>query len=242
MSAIGAARTHPGPAATAAVRLWLWLAMLAALLGALLIGWQPAAAQPLRPVPALTARVIDQTGTLSAEQRGALEAKLAAFEQRRGTQMVVLMVPTTAPEDVAAYAFRVADQWKIGRREVGDGLLIVVAKDDRKMLIEVARALEGAWLVVESVPEDLEMKKTIFRRVDELCDADAILASNSSSYASSAFADAVDVSSSRLTTAPRFASEPSVEGSPVTHTSDGWRQVENTSAPCAAKASIAGRR
>lgn len=96
------------------------------------------------PVPALSARVIDQTGTLSAAQRQALESKLAAFESARGSQLVILMVPTTAPEDDAAYAQRVADTWKIGRKGIGDGLLIVVAKNDRAMRIEVAKALEGA--------------------------------------------------------------------------------------------------
>ena len=104
----------------------------------------PAWAQDVLPVPALSARVIDQTGTLDAAQRSALEAKLAAFEQDKGTQIVVLLVPTTAPEDIAAYAQRVADSWKIGRREVGDGLLVVVAKNDRRVRIEVAKALEGA--------------------------------------------------------------------------------------------------
>lgn len=110
----------------------------------LLAAWWPAAAQDVLPVPALTARVIDQTGTLDASQRAALEAKLAAFEQASGPQIVVLMVPTTQPEDIAAYAQRIADTWKIGRREVGDGLLIVVAKNDRRIRIEVAKALEGA--------------------------------------------------------------------------------------------------
>ncbi len=95
-------------------------------------------------MPALTARVIDQTGTLDASQRDALEAKLRAFEEAAGPQIVVLMVPSTQPEDIAAYAFRVADNWKIGRREVGDGVLVVVAKNDRRLRIEVAKALEGA--------------------------------------------------------------------------------------------------
>ena len=115
--------------------------LLAAWLWAVLAGtsW----AQDLLPVPALTARVIDQTGTLSDAQRAALEAKLAAYEQAAGPQIVVLMVPTTRPEDIAAYAFRVADSWKIGRREVGDGLLLVVAKNDRALRIEVAKTLEG---------------------------------------------------------------------------------------------------
>lgn len=101
-------------------------------------------AQDVLPVPALSGRVIDQTGTLSEAQRGALEAKLAAFEAKSGPQIVVLLVPATAPEDIAAYAQRVADQWKIGRRAVGDGVLVVVAKDERKLRIEVAKALEGA--------------------------------------------------------------------------------------------------
>lgn len=116
------------------------LLLAASLLAALASAW----AQDVLPVPALTARVIDQTGTLDGTQRAALEAKLAAFERSAGTQIVVLMVPTTAPEDIAAYAQRVADSWKIGRRDVGDGLLIVVAKNDRRIRIEVAKALEGA--------------------------------------------------------------------------------------------------
>ncbi len=103
-----------------------------------------ARAQDVQAVPALSGRVIDQTGTLSAAQQQAIDAKLAAFEREAGPQIVVLMVPTTAPEDIAAYAQRVGDQWKIGRREVGDGLLIVVAKNDRRINIQTAKALEGA--------------------------------------------------------------------------------------------------
>jgi len=112
------------------------LLVAAALLGA--------RAQGLLPVPALDARVIDQTGTWSAAQRSALDAKLQAFEQKKGSQIVMLMVPTTQPEDIASYANRVGNAWKIGRKAVGDGILVVVAKDDRKMRIEVAKALEGA--------------------------------------------------------------------------------------------------
>ena len=104
----------------------------------------PAWAQDVLPVPVLTARVIDQTGSLTTQQRSALEGKLEAFEVAAGPQMVVLIVPSSQPEDIAAYAQRVADSWKIGRRELGDGLLIVVAKNDRKVRIEVAKALEGA--------------------------------------------------------------------------------------------------
>ena len=95
-------------------------------------------------VPALTAHVIDTTGTLDAEQTQQLESKLTTFEQSNGSQVVVLMVPTTQPEDIASYANRVASTWKIGRKEVGDGLLLIVAKDDRRVRIEVARTLEGA--------------------------------------------------------------------------------------------------
>ena len=101
-------------------------------------------AQDLQPVPALADRVIDQTGTLQPEQRQALVAQLAALEKEVGSQFVVLLVRSTQPEDIAAYAQRVGDQWKIGRRTVGDGLLIVVATQDRKVRIEVAKTLEGA--------------------------------------------------------------------------------------------------
>jgi len=112
--------------------------MLAALL---LLASLPAAAGT---TGTLSGRVIDQTGTLSAAQQQALADKLAAIETKRGSQIVVLMVASTQPEDIAAYGQRVADQWKIGRLAVGDGLLIVVAKNDRRVRIEVAKALEGA--------------------------------------------------------------------------------------------------
>jgi uncharacterized protein len=109
------------------------------------LGWLvPAHGQQPLPVPALTARVIDQTGTLDAIQRKGLEDKLAAFEQQKGTQMVFLLVRSTQPEDIASYANRVANAWKIGRKEVGDGILLVVARDDRRVRIEVAKSLEGA--------------------------------------------------------------------------------------------------
>lgn len=104
----------------------------------------PATAQDVLPVPPLAGRIVDQTGTLSEPQRAALDSKLAAFEAQAGPQIVLLLVPATAPEDIASYAQRVADSWKIGRRDVGDGVLLVVAKDERKVRIEVAKALEGA--------------------------------------------------------------------------------------------------
>ncbi|MCH7345643.1 TPM domain-containing protein [Pelomonas sp. CA6] len=120
-------------------------ALLLACCALLGLGFVPQAwAQDVQPVPELSGRVIDRAGVLSPEQSAALEAKLAAFEREAGPQMVLLLIPSTAPEDIAAYAQRVGDHWKIGRREVGDGLLIVVAVQDRKLRIEVAKALEGA--------------------------------------------------------------------------------------------------
>ena len=100
-------------------------------------------AQDVLPVPALTERVIDQTGTLTEAQKTALIQKLALIETTRGAQVVVLIVPTTQPEDIAAYGQRVAETWKVGRRDIGDGLVIVVAKNDRRVNIEVAKTLEG---------------------------------------------------------------------------------------------------
>jgi uncharacterized protein len=126
----------PGPPAAR----WAWLA--AAWMA--LLALTNAHAQDLMPVPPLEGRVVDRTNTLDSLQRQAMEQHLANVEREIGTQIVVLMVNSTAPEDIAAYAHRVADQWKIGRRDVGDGLLIVVARSDRRVRIEVAKALEGA--------------------------------------------------------------------------------------------------
>lgn len=95
-------------------------------------------------IPQLKTRVTDLTQTLSAEQQSQLETKLAAFEQQKGSQIAVLIVPSTQPEDIAQFSIRVVDQWKIGREKVDDGLLLLVAKDDRKIRIEVGYGLEGA--------------------------------------------------------------------------------------------------
>ena len=106
-----------------------------------------ALAQPvpqLVDIPPLTARVMDLTGTLNTQDQAALEAKLAALERDKGAQVVVLLLPSTAPQDISSYAHRVADSWKLGRKGVGDGLLLLVAKDDRRMRIEVTKTLEGA--------------------------------------------------------------------------------------------------
>lgn len=103
-----------------------------------------ACAQDLAPIPVLSGHVVDQTGTLTSVQQQTLESTLGGFESSSGTQMVVLLVPSTTPEDIASYANRVANSWKIGRKDIGDGLLLIVAKNDRKLRIEVAKTLEGA--------------------------------------------------------------------------------------------------
>ena len=103
-----------------------------------------AGAQGLEPIPKLEARVTDLTGTLTAEQQSALEDKLAAFEARKGTQIVVLIVPTTHPEEIEQYSIRVVEQWRIGRKHVDDGVMLIVAKNDRRVRIEVGYGLEGA--------------------------------------------------------------------------------------------------
>jgi uncharacterized protein len=109
-----------------------------------ILSLSPAWAQALVPVPPLTARVMDQTGTLAAADVAALEQQLQTFEQQRGTQIVLLLVPSTAPEDIADFTQRLGDVWKIGRRDVGDGLLLVVALNDRRLRIAPAKSLEGA--------------------------------------------------------------------------------------------------
>lgn len=95
-------------------------------------------------IPPSTQRVIDQTGSLSSSEITALEAKLAAFETQKGSQVAVLIVPTTEPEDIAQFGIRVAEAWKIGRKKVDDGVILIVAKHDRKLRIEVGYGLEGA--------------------------------------------------------------------------------------------------
>lgn len=110
-------------------------------------GWpalHAAHAQGLQPVPALSSQVVDAAGLLKASERQRIEARLAALERDKGVQVAFLLVATTAPEDIASYANRVGNAWKIGRRGVGDGVLLVVARDDRAVRIEVAKTLEGA--------------------------------------------------------------------------------------------------
>jgi uncharacterized protein len=94
-------------------------------------------------VPPLKARVTDMTATLSTAEHAALEAKLQAFEESKGSQVAVLIVPTTQPEAIEQYSIRVVEQWQLGRKQVDDGVLLLVAKDDRKLRIEVGYGLEG---------------------------------------------------------------------------------------------------
>jgi uncharacterized protein len=95
-------------------------------------------------VPPLSGRVVDQTGTLTSSDIASLTQKLESFEARKGSQITVLIVPTTAPETIEQYSIRVAEAWKIGRTKVDDGAILLVAKDDRKLRIEVGYGLEGA--------------------------------------------------------------------------------------------------
>lgn len=95
-------------------------------------------------VPALSGRIVDRTSTLSSDQIASLDATLKAFEDRKGSQVAVLIVPTTSPETIEQFSLRVAEAWKIGRKKVDDGAILVVAKDDRALRIEVGYGLEGA--------------------------------------------------------------------------------------------------
>jgi uncharacterized protein len=116
---------------------------------ALLVCWAFAAAADVA-VPPLVGRVVDQTGTLSSGDVASLQQTLRGFEARKGSQIAVLIVPTTAPETIERYSLRVAEAWKIGRKKIDDGAVLVVAKDDRKLRIEVGYGLEGALTDVTS--------------------------------------------------------------------------------------------
>jgi uncharacterized protein len=126
----------------------------------------PVGAQTLQPVPPLEARVTDLTGTLTPAQQAELEQKLTAFEQRKGAQVALLIVPTTAPEAIEQYGIRVVDAWQLGRAASDDGALLLVALEDRALRIEVGRGLEGvlpdaiAWRIID------ETIKPLFRQGD----------------------------------------------------------------------------
>jgi len=112
-----------------------WLCLLGCLLGGVAFG--------LEAVPQLTRRVTDLSQTLDSATIQSLEQRLAAFEASHGSQIAVLMVPTTGEEEIAAYALRVVEQWKLGRKGVDDGVLLLLAKNDRRLRIEVGYGLEG---------------------------------------------------------------------------------------------------
>ena len=105
---------------------------------------QATAQSGLQPIPAYASRVVDTIGLLQPDERARLEAKLKAFEERKGSQVAVLVVDTTQPEEIEQYSIRVADAWKPGRKGVDDGAILIVAKQDRRMRVEVGRGLEGA--------------------------------------------------------------------------------------------------
>lgn len=110
----------------------------------LLVCLLPLAAMAEVPVPPLEKRVTDLTNTLTAEQQSALETRLAQFEAQKGSQVAVLLLPTTQPDTIEQYGIRVAEAWKLGRKGVDDGALLLLAKDDRALRIEVGYGLEGA--------------------------------------------------------------------------------------------------
>jgi len=116
------------------------------LLFVLFLGWTPAALAEVAvpPAPPPTARVIDLTDTLSGDDIATQARRLHDFQRRKGSQIAVLIVPTTQPETIEQYSIRVAEAWKIGRKKIDDGALLVVAKNDRKLRIEVGYGLEGA--------------------------------------------------------------------------------------------------
>jgi len=109
----------------------------------LALGGLPAVSHAEVAVPPLAARVTDLTHTLSAPQQQALEQKLAAFEAQKGSQIAVLIVPTTAPEEIEQFSIRVAEAWKLGRKGIDDGAILLIAKEDRTLRIEVGYGLEG---------------------------------------------------------------------------------------------------
>jgi uncharacterized protein len=134
-----------GPAASRTWRQWrapAWRVLLPALFCVFALALAPAWAEVI--VPPLTGHVTDQTGTLTGEQKASLEATLADFEAKKGSQIAVLIVPTTAPEAIEQFSIRVVDKWKLGRKKVDDGALLLIAKNDRTMRIEVGYGLEGA--------------------------------------------------------------------------------------------------
>ena len=118
------------------------LSRIAGLLFAAVLAFPVSAQQAV--IPVFDSPVVDTTATLDAASRQQLVQQALDLQQRKGSQMQVLIVPTTAPEAIEPYAVRAFEQFKLGRKGVDDGVLLVVAKDDRKVRIEVGYGLEGA--------------------------------------------------------------------------------------------------
>ncbi len=114
---------------------------LSGLLALAFAGFCWAAGDP--PVPPLSGAIVDRTGTLSAAELRSIDAELSAFSARRGSQIAVLIVPSTQPESIEQFSIRVADAWKIGRKTLDDGVILVIAKDERTLRLEVGYGLEG---------------------------------------------------------------------------------------------------
>ncbi len=141
------------------ISLWRWLVGLGLML-VVALGLAQLA------VPPLTGRVVDLTGTLNPKQKVELERRLAAFEAEKGSQIAVLIVPTTQPEPIEAYSIRVVEEWKLGRAGVDDGLLVLLAVEDRAVRIEVGRGLEG--VIPDAIAKRIieEIMIPFFRRGD----------------------------------------------------------------------------
>src|SRR5258706_5434491 len=128
------------------------LAGAAVFLAAMLAATAAAPQEPI-PVPRLTAHVVDLTGTLTAQEREATDARLRAFEQARGSQVVVLLVPTIGQETIEEFAGRVTDDWKLGRKGVDDGVPFVIAKQERRLRIHTGRGVQGT--LTDALPKSI---------------------------------------------------------------------------------------
>lgn len=142
------ASARPGPSAGRWTGLSIHLRSLQRFLHCLIVVWgltlgAAFAQDGLIPVPALSSPVTDLTATLTPDQKRSLEQTLQAFEARKGSQIAVLIVPTTQPEAIEQFALRVVENWKLGRKKVDDGVLFLIVKEDRRMRIEVGYGLEG---------------------------------------------------------------------------------------------------
>ena len=145
---------------------WQAAALAIVVLASSVLQAQPweAGTDGLLPIPPLSAHVTDLTQTLSAQEKQALDAKLADWEARTGNQLAVLIVPTTQPEPIEAYSIRVAEKWQIGRKGKDNGVLFLVAKNDKKMRIEVGYGFEGTLTDADVAPDHRRRRGTAVSR------------------------------------------------------------------------------